>query len=168
MARTLLLIRHAKAERDGPSDAARALAPRGVRDAQAAGRWLVGHDLVPTHVVVSPARRALQTWEAVSSELGGAPSMTIDDRVYDNTSESLLAVVRDSAADLDTIAIVGHNPSIQALAVALDDGLGDDRARADLFAAYPTTGIAVLDLESTWDELAPGGATLRDFVTPRS
>jgi phosphohistidine phosphatase len=94
--------------------------------------------------------------------------MTVDDRVYDNTSDSLLAVLHDAAADLDTIAIVGHNPSIQALAVALDDGLGDDRGRADLFAAYPTMGIAVLDLDVAWDQLAPGHARLRDFVTPRA
>jgi phosphohistidine phosphatase len=167
VARTLLLVRHAKAVPDGVTDASRRLAPRGVRDARAAGRWLVEHGFIPDYVVVSPARRTVQTWEIVMSELGAAPTVATDDQIYDNTIESLLAVVHEAPEDADTIAIVGHNPSMQALANALDDGHGDPVARADIAGAYPTSGIAVLEVAVSWVELAPGGATVRAFAAPR-
>jgi phosphohistidine phosphatase len=162
-----LLIRHAKAVPDGVTDADRRLAPRGVLDARAAGRWLVERGLIPDHVVVSPARRAAQTWEVAMSELGAAPTVTTDDRIYDNTIESLLAVLNDVTDDADTVAVVGHNPSMQAFALALDDGSGDDRARADITDAYPTSGIAVLHVSVDWAQLTLGSATLRQFAAPR-
>ena len=70
-ARTLVLIRHAKSDwsNDLPDDE-RPLAPRGRRQAPAIGPWLVEHDLVPDLAVVSVARRAQETWEAVASGLG--------------------------------------------------------------------------------------------------
>ena len=70
-ARTLVLIRHAKSDwsNDLPDDE-RPLAPRGRRQAPAIGPWLVEHDLVPDLAVVSIARRAQETWEAVASGLG--------------------------------------------------------------------------------------------------
>ena len=40
MSRTLVLVRHAKAEAYGPSDAERALTERGHAEAHEAGRWL--------------------------------------------------------------------------------------------------------------------------------
>jgi phosphohistidine phosphatase len=168
VARTLLLVRHAKAVAHAATDEVRPLAARGVHDAQAAGRWLVEQQLIPDHGVVSPALRAVQTWEQIRSALGAEPSVETDDRIYDNSVESLFAVVQDVADDAAILAIVGHNPSIQAFALALDDGSGAPHARADLTDAYPTTGIAVLTVDVNWADLTPGGATLRAFATPRA
>jgi phosphohistidine phosphatase len=167
VARTLLLVRHAKAVADGVTDAERELAPRGFRDARAAGRWLVEHQLIPDHVLVSPARRARQTWETMLAELGTAPAVTIDARIYDNTVESLLEVIHEAFDDNELLALVGHNPSIHGLALALDDGHGDPGARSDLADGFPTSGIAVFNVAVSWAELAPGEATLRDLAVPR-
>ncbi len=167
MAHTLLLVRHAKAVTDAATDAERPLAGRGARDAQAAGRWLVDNALIPDHAVVSDARRAVETWEAIASELAGTPAVSIDARVYDNTVQSLLAVLQEVPEDVATVAIVGHNPTMHALATSLDDGLGDDRARADLEAGFPTAAIAVLDVAGSWAEVMLGAATLRELVVPR-
>jgi phosphohistidine phosphatase len=167
VARTLLLVRHAKAVADAATDEERALAPRGVRDARAAGRWLVEHGLIPDQVIVSPAHRTVQTWETMKAELAVDPPVVTDRRIYDNTIESLLAVVNEAPDEADTLAIVGHNPSVQGFAVALDDGRGDPRARADIADAIPTAGITVLTVEGSWDELTPGGATVRAFAVAR-
>jgi phosphohistidine phosphatase len=168
VARILLLIRHAKAVPDAATDAQRELAARGVRDARAVGRWLLGQELVPDQVVVSPARRTQQTWELAAAELGGvsAPTMT-DRRIYENTIESLLEVLHEAAGDTAVLTLVGHNPSMQGLANVLDDGLGDPSSIHEIGTAYPTSGVAVFDVVVEWADLIRGGATLRAFVAPR-
>jgi phosphohistidine phosphatase len=163
----LVLIRHAKAEGAGATDEVRRLSPRGLVDAAALGRWLVDHDVVPDYVVVSPAVRAIQTWEAAMAQLGGVPPVAVDERIYDNTVEDLLAIARESTDDINTLALVGHNPSMHALAATLDDGHGDPTARGDLARSYPTSGVAVFDVRGRWGELQASGATLREFVAPR-
>src|SRR3712207_9368577 len=60
--RRLLLIRHARAA-GGPIDRERPLTAEGVQQAAALGAWLERAGLVPDRVLVSPARRAVQTWE---------------------------------------------------------------------------------------------------------
>ena len=158
MSRTLLLVRHAKAQSDGPTDAERPLAPRGVRDAEAAGRWLAAHQLVPDQAVVSPALRARQTWEAMAASLGTVVPSSTDSRIYDNTVEALLAVLREVAGDV--VALVGHNPSMHALALALDEG-------GELPDGFPTMSIAVFSVPGEWEALDLGGARLREHAVPR-
>lgn len=164
--RRLVLIRHAKAAEDGDEDAARPLAERGVAEAPAIGRWLAEQGLVPDSVVVSPARRAQQTWALAVAAQGAVPDPVLDERIYDNTVDALLQVVRDTPADVDTLVLVGHNPSVEGLALALDDGGGDTEARSDLAHGYPTCGVAVLELQDGWSKLDTGGATLVGFVVP--
>jgi phosphohistidine phosphatase len=167
MTRRLLLVRHAKAVQGGASDEQRELAPRGLRDAAAAGRWLAANDFTPEYVVVSPAVRAAQTWQAAALMLRADPAVDVDSRIYDNTVESLLAVVHDVATNHHAIALVGHNPSMHAFAAGLDDGLGDSDAQGKLAESYPTMGIAVFDVEASWADLELEGATLRAFAAPR-
>jgi phosphohistidine phosphatase len=164
----LLLVRHAKAVGEAPSDAERALAPRGVRDAAAAGRWLLDHGLAPDHALVSPAIRAVQTWDSMSERFRDVPPAVTDDRIYENSIESLLSVVHDTAESLRTVAIVGHNPSMHALAAGLDDGDADSDVRASIRHAFPTMGIAVVDVTGGWADLELGTARLREVVAPRN
>jgi len=98
-ARQLVLIRHAKAAQGG-IDAERPLAERGLVDAAAVGRWLAERSLLPDRVVVSPARRASQTWQLAGAELGPVARAVVDERVYDNTLSDLLRVVRESPPDV--------------------------------------------------------------------
>ncbi|WP_431044796.1 SixA phosphatase family protein [Streptomyces sp. P1-3] len=71
--RWLVLLRHAKsAWPDGVDDQERPLAPRGRRDAPAAGRWLRDVGRVPDLAICSPARRTRETWELAARELGPA------------------------------------------------------------------------------------------------
>lgn len=159
----LVLVRHAKAAAAGTDDAARPLQQRGERDAEAAGRWLASRGVVPDRVVVSPARRAGRTWTLVATELSAAPDPTTDGRVYDNTVDDLLTVIGETPPGLRTVVVVGHNPSVQGLALLLDGG----RSR-DLAGKYPTMGIAVFVVRTGWARLGPGTGTLEIFAVPRS
>jgi phosphohistidine phosphatase len=172
MANTLLLIRHAKAVGEAASDAERPLSPRGIRDARVAGQWLADHALVPDLVLLSPARRARQTWEEISPRLAAEPAVSIDARIYENTLESLLDVLGDAGHDQRCVAVVGHNPSMHALAATLaagsDDDVDDQSETASLATSFPTSAIAVFDTDVDWSQLAPDNATPRLFVVPRS
>ena len=166
--RRLVLIRHAKAAQ-GAVDVERPLDPRGERDAPAIGRWLAEHDLVPDHVVVSPARRTVQTWRLASASVAGSVSLepVIDVHLYRNTVEDLLEAVRPAPADTRTLALVGHNPSLEELAMTLDDGRGDARARRELATKFPTSAIAVFELQTDWAGVDSATGTLRRFAAPR-
>jgi phosphohistidine phosphatase len=162
--RRLLLIRHAKAAAGGP-DVDRPLTEKGARRAAAIGTWLEQAGLVPDRVLVSPARRAAQTWEQAGAVL--AVPTTVDERIYDNTVEALVAAIRETSEDVRTLAVVGHNPSIGQLSYDLEDGEGSAAARRDLEAGFPTGTVAVFTLATPFGEVGPGTATLTDFRTPR-
>lgn len=167
--RRLVLIRHAKAAQEGV-DRDRALARRGTTEAPAIGRWLAGRQLIPDRVVVSPARRARQTWELAAADLaasgpGAAAEPELDERIYDNSVDDLLAVIRETPAAVSTVAIVGHNPAVQELAMTFDDGGGDADGRRELAEKYPTSGVAVFAVTDPWAVAAAG--TLISFAVPR-
>ena len=162
--RTLLLMRHAKSDYPpGVPDRDRPLASRGQRDADAAGAWLTAAYPRIDEVVVSPARRAQDTWSRVASHVA-ARTVRTDDRIYDNWGAALGGVMADLSARASSAMIVGHNPGIEefALMVAAD---GDAQARSRLLTKDPTSGVAVLLVPGTWRR--PGAVQLAAFAVPR-
>ncbi|MDQ1704930.1 MAG: phosphohistidine phosphatase [Frankiaceae bacterium] len=153
----LVLIRHAKAEAGGSSDRERRLSSRGEADARALGRWLDEQGLRPDRVAVSPARRARQTWE-LAAESQDWPRPVIEDAIYDNTVPGLLEVIRASPADVRTLALVGHNPSMGALAEALDGTRAHD---------FPTSAVAVFTVAEDWAAIDAATSTPVGFDVPR-
>jgi phosphohistidine phosphatase len=162
----LLLVRHAKAG-EAPTDIDRPLTHRGDRQATGIGSWLAETGLVPDRVLVSPARRAAQTWEQAAARLGAAPEPVVEPRIYENTVESVLEALRETDDDVQTLAVVGHNPAIGQLAYDLDDGEGDPTARRDLENGFPTASVAVFTLSTPFSAVEPDTATLTEFRTPR-
>jgi len=163
--RRLVLVRHAKAAQEG-ADRDRRLARRGTTEAPAIGRWLAEQQIAPDRAVVSPARRARETWTLAAAELGPTAEPELDERVYRNTVEDLLAVIRETPAALSTLAIIGHNPAIQDLAIAFDDRDGDADGRRQLVEKYPTSAVAVFAVADPWAAASTG--TLVSFAVPRS
>src|SRR5689334_17509196 len=156
--RTLVLLRHAKAEHTpGVADAERRLTGRGHEDAQAAGAWLAGQRLVPDLVVASPSRRTRETWHAVATALGAGAthvSAAYEPRVYTaGDGEDLLDVVRETDDKYGTVLLIGHNPTMSALSALLDPGGGP----AD---GLRTGGLAVHRVSGSWGDCAPDGAPL--------
>lgn len=129
-----MVVRHAKAEQDGPTDAERPLAARGRADAAAIGRWLDSQGIAPDRVVISPSLRTRQTWE-LTGIVASPPEL--DDRIYENTVEDLLAVVRETPATVGTLVLVGHNPSMGSLVASWAPELSD----------FKTSAVAVFELD---------------------
>jgi phosphohistidine phosphatase SixA len=58
--------------------------------------------------------------------------------------------------------LIGHNPSIQELAVALSQQSPKLAGRK-----FPTGALATFSIEGSWGSLEPSGARLVSFVRPR-
>ncbi|MFF5018223.1 SixA phosphatase family protein [Streptomyces sp. NPDC001165] len=166
--RRLVVLRHAKsAWPEGVEDHRRPLAPRGLRDAPAAGRALAEADCLPDLALCSTAVRARRTWELASAQWGTPPPVRYDRRLYGADVPELLEVAREAPREVETLLLVGHNPGLEELVLELaGDGLEDtlDQVRAK----FPTSAIAVLTWRATgWPALAPGTALLTSFIVPR-
>jgi phosphohistidine phosphatase len=159
--RTLTLLRHAKSDWPDVPDPDRPLAKRGRRDAPVIGRWLREHGYVPDAVVCSIARRTRQTWDLVSAELGGSPSVRFEPRAYAASALTLLYLVRELPPQVASALLIGHNPGIAELAGSLGAAGGEPRA-----IRFPTAAVAVLEFAGDWAALEPGRARLVDFTTP--
>jgi phosphohistidine phosphatase len=166
-ARVLVVMRHAKAEQDGPSDFERRLARRGIADARAAGEWLAAQDVAPDHALVSAAVRTAETWTAVAEGAGWDLEASYDRGLYAAGPETALDLVREAPSGARCLVVIGHNPTIAYLAQLLDDGEGDDAAAAAMTAGYPTGALAVFSYDGEWAALDPGAATLVGFHVAR-
>src|SRR5579864_3116545 len=166
--RRLMLLRHAKTERAEPGerDRDRKLTKRGRADAPLIGAYLVRHGLIPELAVVSPAERAQQTWLLLAASFARAPKMDTDERVYNATADTLMTVLAEPRS-ARCLLVVGHNPGIHDLAVALI-AAGDVEARERVTEKLPTSGLVVIDLAfDDWQLLHPLCGRLDRFVSPR-
>jgi phosphohistidine phosphatase len=161
--RTLVLLRHAKAEPpDGyPEDIDRPLSRRGRADAEAAGKWLVESGLVPDLVLCSAAVRTRETWQAAASVVGEVP-VTYEQSLYLSGAIDALELIQETDAAVSTLLVIGHNPTMSVLSALLDrdGGISGD--------GLHTSGMAVHRFGDAWSALDAGGAAVREEHTARA
>lgn len=166
----LMLLRHAKSSwtEPGLDDKDRPLNVRGQRAAPVIGSYMAREKLVPDLALVSPARRARDTWKLASAALKTAPKTLIEDPLYDfGNGGRVLDTVRAKADSATTILVVGHNPSLERLALRLI-GKGEDKLRKRIADKYPTGALAVIDFDArSWKDIEDGKGALTAFVRPR-
>ena len=150
--RALAILRHAKSEwpPDVP-DLDRPLAPRGIRQAPEAGRWLADHAPRIDLAVCSPAARTRGTWELVAPELPDPPEIRYEARMHGATAGTLLRLVRELPDEANIVLLIGHNPGLEDL-IAYLTGVG---------IGLKTSAAAVLSGDLTWPETDAGRLTLR-------
>lgn len=141
----LILLRHGKADPDSETgdDFDRRLTPRGVAESAAMGQRLADMGFNPDVAVVSTAARARGTWEAASSAFPMA-EVTYDDDLYHADSRAIRRVAQKAGAACVTVMMVGHNPGMQELTIAL---LREGDAPASLIAEaqrrFPTAAASI-------------------------
>jgi phosphohistidine phosphatase len=167
--KTLHLLRHAKSSRDDelPDDHERPLAPRGRRNAKAIGRYLRDRAIGFDRVRCSSARRAVETWRRVASQMPAPAEEMLDDSLYLADTDALLQLVRDENDAVASLLLVGHNPGLADLALAL---CGDRRTPdlARIAAKFPTGAYACIGFDGErWSDVRPGSGRLLAFQIPR-
>ncbi|RMI35933.1 SixA phosphatase family protein [Streptomyces triticirhizae] len=164
--RRIVLLRHAKADWPDVADHDRPLAERGRQDALLAGRWLAGAGVTPELTLCSTAVRARDTWKLCASVLPRRPRTTYESRLYEATPGEVIAVLNEVDDAVRDLLVVGHNPTLHALADLLaGTSEGDTRARLRA-TGFPTAAQAVLTLTGGWKSLEPGAARLVTLWTP--
>ncbi len=144
--RTLTLFRHAKAVplTDERHDRDRALAASGPAAAVAIAERLFKFGLRPDFALISPARRTRETWEAASRVFGDVAGTT-EPRIYEAMPKDLWAAIRAAPADRHSLVLVGHNPGMQSLGLALARNAGFEHQR---------------DFDALADKMVPGAAAV--------
>jgi phosphohistidine phosphatase len=167
MSRTLLLLRHAKSDYPaGVPDHERPLAPRGIREAPLAGDWIRANAPTVDAVLCSTATRTRQT----VAHTGIDAPVDYVDRLYDAIPGTVIEVINGVSSrfdpDVETLLVVGHEPTMSQLALGLNNE-GNEAAAEHIAMKFPTSAIAMLGVTEPWDRLALQGAALIAFHVPR-
>lgn len=165
MTRELLLLRHGKSDWDaGVDDYHRPLKDRGKRGAQRVGVWLAQREMVPDHVVSSPAERAWVTAQKACKAMArGDQGIVQDERIYGADIDELLEVLGDCPDTAARVMLVGHNPGMEDLLVWL---ASEAVAVPEDGKLLPTATLARLQMPDDWRGLAAGCARLQSITRP--
>ena len=165
----LLLLRHAKSSWDdiAVSDRDRPLNARGRRAAAAMRREMRELGLAPDLILVSAAKRTMETMAALEP-WDDTPLIEPMDDLYLASEVRLFAALAEVAETVRSVLLIGHNPGLHELAVALTDpGTSAGRLVQTIEEGFPTMALAEFSITGPWSRLRPGGARLLRFLTPR-
>ena len=125
MKKTLILIRHSKAENRAGSDNDfnRALTPEGKSDSLKMANYLKNAGLLPDFIVTSSATRAYETAMSFAETLGtGKKSILAVRKLYYCSSKTILDQLFGLGENINCAMVVAHNPGISDLTRGLSAG----------------------------------------------
>jgi phosphohistidine phosphatase len=147
----LILFRHGKAEPDSASgeDFDRKLAPRGAAESAETGEALARLGLVPDLALVSPAARALGTWNAAAEAAFPKTELRLEPELYNADSGAIRRAAEAAGQGFGTLMVVGHNPGLQELTVRLlKEGSADPGVIARAQRHFPTAAASVFLIDA--------------------
>lgn len=121
--------------------------------------------VAPDLVLVSSARRTLQTLEALEP-WDDTPLVEPMDGLYLAGPEQMLAILRDVAETVRSVLVLGHNPGMHDLAMLLA-GPGESLMRRRLGEGFPSGALAEFSVSGGWAGLGDSPARLTRFLAPR-
>lgn len=144
----LAIIRHAKTEQQGyERDFDRRLIERGIEDARNIVVDLKEWNIKPDRIVSSPASRAISTARLFAEGLG-FPENAIEEEeglYFDFTTQDFIDLVRDTASNVETLFIVGHNPFMHYVAQNMCESYDGH---------MPTCSTVIIDFEvESWKDV---------------
>src|SRR5262245_50225184 len=151
--KTILLLRHAKSDRDNPAlaDFDRPLAKRGLKDATRMGTVLTNFEHVPDRILASPARRAKETAELVAESCGYQKKIEWHEAFYTGGAEDIIAALQRLPDSVEEALLVGHNPTMEETVSALMLGHEQETILRMATAALVCLQFGIL----TWADLEP-------------
>ena len=164
----LHLLRHAKSERDAATeDHERKLSRRGREAAQRVGESLPAALGALDLVLCSPSRRTRETAELVLAGFAAPPRILYEEGLYLAGRAGLLRRLQRLEESADTVLLIGHNPGLHELALALA-APGSPGYPALAAGKFPTAVRASFAIDGKWTDLARSRHALSDYVTAKS
>jgi phosphohistidine phosphatase len=164
----LHLLRHAKSAWDEAlEDHERPLTRRGRETARRVGESLPSALGWIDLVLCSTALRTRETAELVLAGFAAPPSIRFEDALYLAGRALLSRRLRGLDESLGAVLVIGHNPGLHELALAL---ASTDSPRYPVLASgkFPTTARASFAIVGPWADLARSRHALADYVTAKS
>ncbi len=118
--KTLYILRHAQKDESNPDqyDYDIELTPKGEEDSKRIGQKLKEKNICPDLIVSSPAIRARSTAEIVAKEIEYPRSVMYNETIYQAFLNEIIESITYTYDTVDTLMVVGHNPSLTALAIS--------------------------------------------------
>jgi phosphohistidine phosphatase len=162
----LSIIRHAKAERleSYPTDFARPLTGRGMKDSERIGEVLARLDPPVDYFLSSPAARAAQTTDTLVAILHYTKETSWQEEIYMAGANTLLNLLLRVPEDAQHVVLVGHNPGLEELSTGLCSGSQDNSI---LTMATATLAHFSLDI-NRWNQLRWGAGRLTVLIPAKA
>jgi phosphohistidine phosphatase len=161
---TLHLLRHAKSSwSEDVEDHQRGLSRRGLKAARRVGEHLPA--AAPLDLVLaSSALRTRQTLDLVLARFAARPRILVEDELYLASAERLLERLRRLAEEDRNVLLIGHNPGLRDLALALADTEAL-ASRPLVFGKFPTAARVSFHIAAPWPALGGSRLIPADYVT---
>ncbi len=159
--KTLIIIRHAKAEQESGIDSKRKLTERGLRNAEQMAKQLLALGYKIDKIFSSPAARTAET-AAIFAATHHIKEEDIKflDNIYLGDTLQITEAVNRLKEDLSTLAVIGHNPGV---ANFINDTTDSN------IEHFPTCGIGIIKIDCTdWQQFDGSKKTLEQVLTPKS
>lgn len=117
--KTLYIMRHSQKDESNPNtyDYDIELSKLGLEDTHKMATKLKELDVTPDLIVSSPAIRARQTADIIASEINYSKAVMYNEVIYQAFLNELLESITYTYDTIDTLFIVGHNPSLTAFGI---------------------------------------------------
>ena len=164
--KSLHLLRHAKSSwKAGVEDRERPLTRRGRDNARLLARH-IAEAIGPLDLILcSNAQRTRETLGVVLAEAGTGPKSAIEDELYlADCAELVGRLLRLSEVD-DNVLVIGHNPGLHELAMALAAPASPGLAML-VGGKFPTAALASFQVAGLWSGLDRSRHELIGYVTP--
>lgn len=147
--KTLWLVRHAKAEKEGKKDFDRDLTKKGREDAEKMGSVLKRRNITLDLIISSPAIRALTTAKIFARQLGyDKDKIMVESALYSFDLEQMIAITEKTDDHISSLLIVSHNPTAAQMVMKLCN---------TEIEKFPTSGVFQLEMNAqSWSNAAEG------------
>lgn len=162
----LFLLRHAKAiwAKPSMSDFDRPLDNEGNSSLDRLAEAMLSSGVLPEKILLSASCRTRETAFGLIKRLGINVETVIDETIYSGGPNEYMQAIRANAGS-GQLMLVGHNPSIEDLALALC-GDGEAASMSRLGAGFPTSALAIMRFDGPLSEIARGKGFLESFPLP--
>jgi phosphohistidine phosphatase len=163
--RTLVLMRHARAEPTGHlGDRMRPLAQHGRRQASRQGPRLAELAGPFDVALVSSALRAAETYRLLAARDATYPRAMLIDDFYAAGARHMLESLRHLPESARRVIVVGHEPTMSSLAGMLHDSRDD--LVPHLAAGIPVAAACIVDVGVEWGQLDRRRGHVRGILRP--
>src|SRR5262249_57465654 len=113
------------------------------------------------------ARRTRETLELIAAELAVRPPSVLEDELYEASKDQLMNRLRRLAEEIGNVLLIGHNPGLHDLAMAIAD-TNTAGFRALSSGKFPTAARVSFRVSEPWSRLVRLPSDLLNYLTSAS